>query len=59
MIKRVFVAAGMACTVFALQNLNAQARLLHHPPDAANLTFDPIQSRDNGLLLGSSQHRSS
>ena len=39
-----------------LQNLDAQAGFLHHPPDAAHLPFDPIQARDDRLLLGFVEH---
>jgi hypothetical protein len=34
-----------------LKELDADARLLDHPPDAPNLAFDPIESRHEALLL--------
>ena len=39
-----------------LKNFDAQARLLHHPPDPADLAFDPVQAGDECLLLGCIQH---
>src|SRR5262245_9644107 len=39
-----------------LEDLDAQARFLHHAADAAHLAFDPVQARDDGLLLGFVQH---
>ena len=39
-----------------LQNLDAQAWLLHHPPDAAHLAFDAIETCDDSLLLRFVQH---
>jgi hypothetical protein len=39
-----------------LENFDAQAWLLHHSPDAANLAFNPVQASDDGLLLGCIQH---
>jgi hypothetical protein len=29
-----------------LEDFDAQARFLHHAPDAADLSFDPVQSCD-------------
>jgi hypothetical protein len=34
-----------------LKNVYAEARLLHHPADAADLTFDSIEACDKALLL--------
>ena len=34
-----------------LQDFDAQARLLDHPPDTAHLSFDPVQTRNQRLLL--------
>ena len=39
-----------------LEDFDAEAWLLHHATDPANLTFDPIQSRDERLLFGCAQH---
>jgi len=40
-----------------LQNLDAETRLLHHPADAAHLTFDAIEPCDESLLLRFVEHR--
>ena len=34
-----------------LQDFDAQARLLDHPPDPSHLPFDAVQARDESLLL--------
>ena len=39
-----------------LKDLDTQARLFDHPPNAAHLTFDTVQSGDERLLLGRVQH---
>jgi hypothetical protein len=39
-----------------LKNVHAEARLLHHAPNAANLSLDPVQPRDEALLLCLIQH---
>ena len=39
-----------------LQDFHTQPRFLHHPPDAANLSLDAVQARDEGLLLGGIEH---
>jgi hypothetical protein len=39
-----------------LQNLHAEARFLHHPANAADLSFDPVQAGHKGLLLWFVQH---
>jgi hypothetical protein len=39
-----------------LKELDAHTRLLHHPPDASNLTFDAVQARHERLLLRVIQH---
>ena len=44
------------CSRELLKNVDAEPRLLHHAPDAANLSFDPVQSRDEALLLCLIQH---
>ena len=35
-----------------LENFDAEARFLHHPSNAADLTFDAVETRDDRLLLG-------
>jgi hypothetical protein len=39
-----------------LENLDAEPRLLHHAPNAPNLTLDTIETRDERLLLCIIQH---
>ena len=39
-----------------LEDLDAEPRLLHHPPDAAHLTFDAIETCDESLLLRFVEH---
>jgi hypothetical protein len=39
-----------------LQDLHAQARLLHHSTNPADLPFNPIEPGDDGLLLLCVQH---
>ena len=39
-----------------LEDLDAEPRLLDHAADAAHLPFDPVESRDDSLLLRLVQH---
>jgi hypothetical protein len=39
-----------------LQDLDAKAWFLHHPPDTAHLSFNAVQTSDQCLLLGAIQH---
>lgn len=39
-----------------LKNVYAEPRLLHHAPNAAHLSFDPVKPRDEALLLCLIQH---
>src|SRR5690349_7352408 len=39
-----------------LQDLDAKARFLHHPPDAPNLSLDAVQAGHQCLLLSAVQH---
>ncbi len=41
-----------------LKNFNAQARFLHHAPDASDLPLDSVQSGDERLLLRCIKHGS-
>jgi hypothetical protein len=43
---------GRFCGGELLQDLDHRARFLHHPADAAHLSFDAVQARDDRLLLG-------
>jgi hypothetical protein len=39
-----------------LQDFDAESGLLDHPADSTNLTFDPVEARDERLLFCCSQH---
>ena len=40
-----------------LEDFDAEARLLNHSPDPADLPLDAIETRDDSLLLCLVQHR--
>ena len=46
------------CRGELLEDFDAEPRFLDHAPDAADLSFDPVQPRDDSLLLCFVQHAS-
>src|SRR5687767_11700168 len=40
-----------------LKDLDTEPRLLDHPANPSDLPFDPVQPRDEGLLLRGFQHK--